>query len=487
MNARVVGLAIALLGLALAGALWWAGLRGAEDLPHDPAPPWARVGLGGAWAAAQIASLWRVHRRGPWRGVMAAGVAGVIGIAVMAFGRAGLGGLFAWTTAAHLAAVTGIALQAVWWVGFRVASESRLSMAWALFDWLAITGCVYLFSASPAESGAQLMALLATGTVRGLAAVAWPWLLRAAAVVARASPARLSIVAWVGAIALLVVNGVLVRTLGLTTPQVAIGPVAVAPYFLAAALVPVALALNVADSVTRGWRALAPAASSLPAVALLYVRPVEELGTLAVVVQSLLIVLIVAGTGPQAALGTAFLALSLVGLRVPWVAVVVAGVAPRAAERLDVLAGRLVAPDQLARVVEAIASAGTLGHTGGARMQFLVGPEVGKDYMFALVSVSGGWTGLASILVAFVGLLVELCRVARGTLSVSARAIHVGVFAVVLGNLLVTMLWSGGVLPFVGVPVPILARAGSHLLVFAVLIVAADLAATGCASWARAN
>jgi hypothetical protein len=111
-------------------------------------------------------------------------------------------------------------------------------------------------------------------------------------------------------------------------------------------------------------------------------------------------------------------------------------------------------------------------------MQFLVGPEVGKDYLLSLVLANGGWLGLAGVIGVSASLLIELYRVSRRTASTTGRALHVGVLALVLGNLMVTTLWAGGATPFVGVPVPALARAGSHLLVLAALLLASDLIGT---------
>lgn len=471
---KVVGLAITALGLGLVAILWWARLPSVDDLPHRPAHPWVRVGLGAVWASAQLLSLLTVYLRGPWRGALASGASALVGIAVMATGRAGLAGLWTWTTALHLVAVAGITMPLAWWVGFRQIEGSRLARAWSVFAWLALTGCVYLLSASASESSAQLMALLAGATLCGIASAAWPWLQRLAQIAAETQPLRLSIAAWVFCIALLIVNGVAVQAIGLRTPQVPIGPISIAPYFLAAALAPSAFALNVLESATRGWRAFLSAAVGLPIVVILYAGPVNELGTLAVIAMSLVAVLFLAGTPGQALAGVTCLALGIAVLSSPLV-VAFAAAAPRAVERIDVWAGRVAPPAQLGRVIEAVGLAGLLGHAGAARMQFLVGSEVGKDYMLSLVLANGGWIGLVGVVAVSACLLLELHSASRRTASNASRALLVAVFGLVLGNLIVTTLWAGGLTPFVGVPLPVIARSGSHLIVLAAFLLVADL------------
>lgn len=108
-------------------------------------------------------------------------------------------------------------------------------------------------------------------------------------------------------------------------------------------------------------------------------------------------------------------------------------------------------------------------------MQFLVGSEVGKDYMLSLVLANGGWIGLVGVVAVSACLLLELHSASRRTASNASRALLVAVFGLVLGNLIVTTLWAGGLTPFVGVPLPVIARSGSHLIVLAAFLLVADL------------
>jgi len=62
----------------------------------------------------------------------------------------------------------------------------------------------------------------------------------------------------------------------------------------------------------------------------------------------------------------------------------------------------------------------------------------------------------------------------RQTSQPIGRALQTATLALVIANLLVTTLWLGGATPFVGVPLPLLARAGSHLTAFAWILLIYD-------------
>jgi cell division protein FtsW (lipid II flippase) len=272
----------------------------------------------------------------------------------------------------------------------------------------------------------------------------------------------------------LIGNTVVVRALGSATPQLAVGPLSLAPYFLAAALALVAVALDIECVQSDGLRALGRLAIGLGVCAVVYMGGLSESGTVAILALGTAAVLLV--SGPPLLACAAMLAIAVVQSALQSSALIetIRPYLPRVAERLLVWTHRTAAPDQLLRVGESLQFSGALGHAGAARLRFLVGPEVAKDYAPALIAVQGGWIGLALVLTGSVLLLVELSMGIRRTSRPIGRALQTAALALVIANLLVTTLWLGGATPFAGVPLPLLARAGSHLTAFAWVLLAYD-------------
>lgn len=445
-------------------------------LPHSPPGLWLRAPLAVAWAGLQVIALVAVFTAPPLGFGVACFWMVAGGGVVMSIGRAGIAGL-SWVSIGTAVPSAFMALAIALWLMYRNPAVTAATTAWRIFFWLCLTGGVYLFTAHPSESASHLLAIAVSIGVCGASAMLSPWMSRLVDGLDRIPRLRLSIFVWVLCALLLVVNGLVMRGTGTQIPQIQLAGFSVAPYFLAAGLMPFAVALDLGAATTRGWRAMVPSAVGLPIAALLYVGLLGESGTLAVVCLSVLTVVLLAGTPIQAGCAAVAVLVGNVTLQSPRVADLIANVAPRVGERLLVWSQLQAPPNQLVRVMEVMTSAGVLGHAGAARLRFLVGPEVAKDYMPALVLANGGWVGLALVGLGSFLFVAELYRVQKATSGVVGRAIQTAVLALVVGNLLATTLWIGGITPFVGVPLPVLARAGSHLVVLAALLVLFDAAA----------
>jgi cell division protein FtsW (lipid II flippase) len=480
--------ALVVIGLGAVAVLAGAALGGstAAPFPHEPAPPAVRVMLAAAWAVAQAASLAAVYFAGHLRFAKCLGASAVLGVAAMAAGRAGLTGLWSGQLLVVLIQVVLVAVAAAFWCALRPAQAVS---AWRLFYWMSLTGAVYLYTAHPAVASAHQAAVGLTLVSCGALAFLHPALVRVLHRLEDALPGRLSVVVWLTALALLLANVWWVRATGSSTPQVRIGPGSVAPYFLAVALVVFALTLDMRAAATAGWRRLVWPMVAAGIVAVIYIKGLGESGTMVVLFLSAMTATLLVGTPFQAAASLGLMLLAGAGLRWPVLLDFITNHLPRAGQRLQVWAGQVAPPDQLSRAFEVIAMAGILGHTGASRLQFLIGPQVGKDFALALVLANGGWVGLGLVSVAALLLIIELYRAARLTRGALARTIQTSVLAVLLGSVLASTLWIAGLTPFVGVPLVPMSRGGSHLVVLAMLLFLFEAAAavgTPRQEWRRA-
>jgi len=156
--------------------------------------------------------------------------------------------------------------------------------------------------------------------------------------------------------------------------------------------------------------------------------------------------------------------------RSPIVPALASKVSERWATRLAGWSGQAPVNDQMARVHETISMAGVTGHAGAARPAFLIGPAVGKDYMASLIAAQGGIVGLLIAAAAILLFLVALMRRVHRVEGAVARAVSAAVFSLFSANTLITLLWMNDTIPLLGIPAPMLARAGSHLTVAALAV-----------------
>lgn len=437
---------------------------------HDPSSAQMRLTMAVAWAGIQAFSLISVYAASDYRFAVILGTTTVFGLTVMASGRAGLSGV---TSSALLVTVVQVAFLTVAvgaWCAARPVSFSAARTLWRLFYWMSFVGAVYLYAAQPAVAIGHLTAVAVTLIV---CSVLSPHHAAMSSLVRRlehAVPGRLSAAAWCLAFGLLAVNGYWMWQSGSFVPQVRLGPASVAPYFIAVVPIVFALSLDLQISASTGWRRLIGPGLALTAVAAIYAKVLDESGTLAVLLASVTTAMLLVGTTAQAGGLLASVLVLGIALRSRELVDVIAGMMPRVGQRLLAWAGHAAPPDQISRVFEVMGFAGIVGHVGAARLQFLVGPQVSKDYMLALTLANGGWIGLAIVGFAGVLFVLELHRALTRSLGDVARAIQVSILSLIVGNVLVTTMWMGGVAPFAGVPVPVLARAGSHLVALAVFV-----------------
>ena len=115
--------------------------------------------------------------------------------------------------------------------------------------------------------------------------------------------------------------------------------------------------------------------------------------------------------------------------------------------------------------VWALAGGGLFGRGLGnstAKWNWL--PEASSDYIFAIIGEELGLIGAVVVLVLFIVLAIAFVRVIRATRDPFARIVTSGVMVWVVGQALVNIAVVLGVLPVLGVPLPLISAGGSALI-----------------------
>lgn len=113
----------------------------------------------------------------------------------------------------------------------------------------------------------------------------------------------------------------------------------------------------------------------------------------------------------------------------------------------------------------ALASGGIFGRGLGnsaAKWNWL--PEASNDFIFAIIGEELGLIGAIVVLGMFVVLTIAFVRIIRGTSDLFARITASGVMVWVIGQAFVNIAVVLGVLPVLGVPLPLISSGGSALI-----------------------
>jgi len=115
----------------------------------------------------------------------------------------------------------------------------------------------------------------------------------------------------------------------------------------------------------------------------------------------------------------------------------------------------------------AIGSGQLLGKgMGGAtqsRLSFL--PERHTDFIFAVFAEMWGFLGCLVLIVAYVLLVMRGFEIAAGTREMRGRILALGVTTVFAAQILINIGMVTGLLPIVGIPLPLMSYGGSSMVV----------------------
>jgi len=112
-----------------------------------------------------------------------------------------------------------------------------------------------------------------------------------------------------------------------------------------------------------------------------------------------------------------------------------------------------------------LANGGVLGAgLGNSRSKWAWLPEADSDYIFAIIGEELGLIGAIVVIAIFVLLAIALFRIMRRARDPFARVVTGGVLVWVVGQAFVNIAVVLGLLPVLGVPLPLISAGGSSLL-----------------------
>lgn len=97
-------------------------------------------------------------------------------------------------------------------------------------------------------------------------------------------------------------------------------------------------------------------------------------------------------------------------------------------------------------------------------------PEQETDFIFTAVGEQEGFVGATALIIGFIGLLWRISIIAERQRMPFARAYAYGVAGILLIHLLVNVGMTMGIMPVIGIPLPLISKGGSSLLSFTLMI-----------------
>jgi cell division protein FtsW len=230
-----------------------------------------------------------------------------------------------------------------------------------------------------------------------------------------------------------------------------------------ALIVWVAWVLSTKQDLLDDWKHVLLPIGPVAGVAIGFVLIGRDLGTATIMILLVLGCLYFAGVRLRF-LAVASLGLSLLGL-------LVAFTSDSRASRIEVWLKGCTPEDyqnycwQVEHGMWALAAGGLFGRGLGnstAKWNWL--PEASNDFIFAIIGEELGLVGAAVVLALFVVLAIAFVRIIRGTRDPFARITVGGVMVWVIGQAFVNIAVVLGVLPVLGVPLPLISSGGSALI-----------------------
>lgn len=119
----------------------------------------------------------------------------------------------------------------------------------------------------------------------------------------------------------------------------------------------------------------------------------------------------------------------------------------------------------------ALASGGLLGvGLGNSKAKWNWLPEADNDFIFAIIGEELGLIGAIVVLVLFIVLAIAFVRIIRATRDNFARVATAGIMVWVIGQAFVNIAVVLGLLPVLGVPLPLISAGGSSLIAMLIAV-----------------
>jgi cell division protein FtsW len=118
-----------------------------------------------------------------------------------------------------------------------------------------------------------------------------------------------------------------------------------------------------------------------------------------------------------------------------------------------------------------IASGGIFGSgLGESKVKWSWLPNADSDFIFAIIGDELGFIGATLVLVLFIILTIAFVRIIRTSTDPFAKVVTSGVMIWVIGQAFVNIAVVLGLLPVLGVPLPLISAGGSSLIAVLVAI-----------------
>jgi len=211
------------------------------------------------------------------------------------------------------------------------------------------------------------------------------------------------------------------------------------------------------------WKHVALPIVPVAGIAIGFVLLGGDLGTASIMLMIVLGCLFVAGVRLRY-LGVGIAAISVMGF-------LMALASPSRVSRIQVWMNGCTAEDyagycwQTLHGTWALASGGLLGvGLGNSKAKWSWLPEADNDFIFAIIGEELGLIGAVVVLVLFIVLAIAFVRIIRTTRDNFARVATAGVMVWVVGQAFVNIAVVLGLLPVLGVPLPLISAGGSALI-----------------------
>ncbi len=230
-----------------------------------------------------------------------------------------------------------------------------------------------------------------------------------------------------------------------------------------ALIVWIAWILSTKQELLGDWKHLALPIAPVAGIAIAFVLAGNDLGT------AFIILIIVLGSLYFAGAKLRHLFVGVLGIGL--VGLVFAIASPSRTSRIGVWMNGCTAADysgycwQVQHADWALAAGGLFGKgLGNSTAKWLWLPEADNDFIFAIIGEELGLIGAVVVLVLFIVLAICFVRVIRSTRDSFARIATSGVMIWVIGQAFVNIAVVLGVLPVLGVPLPLISAGGSALI-----------------------
>ena len=230
-----------------------------------------------------------------------------------------------------------------------------------------------------------------------------------------------------------------------------------------ALIVWIAWVLSTKQELLNNWKHVALPIAPVAGIAIMFVLIGNDLGT------AMIMVLIVLGTLFFAGVKLRFLAVAVVGIAI--MGALFAMASSSRSSRISTWLNGCSDQDysggcwQVLHGTWALANGGLTGvGLGHSKATWNWLPHAESDFIFAIIGEELGLIGATVVLALFVVLAIAFVRVIRGTRDPFARITTAGVMVWVIGQAFVNIAVVLGVLPVLGVPLPLISAGGSALV-----------------------